>query len=160
MVCETFPSLREEKTEKTGPGSQTEVKYKRAPKSRGKACNRDSETSERALGDDAYCAHSEVIESRLRALPPNFGALLYFASICEPGPVFFIFSSRREGEVYTHLVSSLLRDTVARETTFVVARHFRYLTACFGAPGRVFWPLNPRFASVRVQFWYGPYFHC
>ncbi|KAF5955882.1 hypothetical protein HYC85_008738 [Camellia sinensis] len=48
MIYETSPSLREEKTEKTEPGSQTEAKHKRVRKSGGKARSRDSETSERA----------------------------------------------------------------------------------------------------------------
>ncbi|KAF5939313.1 hypothetical protein HYC85_023572 [Camellia sinensis] len=38
MVYETSPSLQEEKTE---PGSQTEAKHKRVPKSGGKALSRD-----------------------------------------------------------------------------------------------------------------------
>ena len=45
MVYETSSSLREEKIEKTEPGSQTEAKHKRVRKSGGKARSRDSKTS-------------------------------------------------------------------------------------------------------------------
>ncbi|CAL5428268.1 unnamed protein product [Camellia sinensis] len=62
MIYETSPSLREEKTEKTEPGSQTEAKHKRVRKSGGKARNRDSETSERvqyAISPSAQLVTSE-----------------------------------------------------------------------------------------------------
>ncbi|KAF5947772.1 hypothetical protein HYC85_013729 [Camellia sinensis] len=64
MIYETSPSLREEKTEKTEPGSQTEAKHERVRKSGGKARSRDSETSGRAQYATSPSAQSRLKRSR------------------------------------------------------------------------------------------------
>ncbi|KAF5933612.1 hypothetical protein HYC85_029783 [Camellia sinensis] len=60
-------------------------------------------------------------EFRLRALPPDLGTLLFFASVCEPG---LVFSSQREGESRRPCTSA--RDRL----TFSVWHDFWH-TPCF-----------------------------
>ncbi|KAF5933843.1 hypothetical protein HYC85_030014 [Camellia sinensis] len=115
------------------------------------------------LSQVALCAHlsgfsdlfsrfqREVSESRLRALPPDFRALSCLASVCEPGSVFSVFSSRREGESRRPRASVRDRLTTSVCSGFWYTPHhhpFQQLGAVFQSLGAPF--LRPRPAGPLV----------